>query len=56
MTGTMPAQLSTVVVHSQPQGGRYRDVHTTDGLGEQLRLPDPVGMVLDTGELKDLMP
>ncbi|WP_331281423.1 Uma2 family endonuclease [Streptacidiphilus albus] len=45
-----------VVGHSQPQGGRYRDVHTTDGLGEQLRLPDPVGMVLDTGELKELMP
>jgi Uma2 family endonuclease len=45
-----------VVLYSQPQGGRYRDVHTTDGLGEQLRLPDPVTVLLDTEELKDLMP
>ncbi|MFP8961238.1 Uma2 family endonuclease [Streptomyces nanhaiensis] len=44
-----------LVVHSNPEKGRYRDVHTTAGLGEELRLPDPVGIVLETGELKELM-
>ncbi len=44
-----------LVVHSHPEKGRYRDVHTTTGLGEELRLPDPVGIVLATEELKELM-
>jgi Uma2 family endonuclease len=43
------------VVRSNPEKGRYRDVHTTTGLGEEPRLPDPVGIVLETGELKELM-
>ncbi|GAA2387808.1 Uma2 family endonuclease [Streptomyces glaucosporus] len=44
-----------LVVRSRPEKGRYRDVHTTTGLGEELRLPDPVGIVLATEELKELM-
>ncbi|HEX5568326.1 MAG TPA: Uma2 family endonuclease [Streptomyces sp.] len=42
-----------LVVHSRPEKGRYRDVHTTTGLGEELRLPDPVGIVLETEQLKE---
>jgi Uma2 family endonuclease len=45
-----------LVVYSQPERGRYRQWFTTSGLGEELRLPDPVGVVLPTGELKEFMP
>jgi Uma2 family endonuclease len=45
-----------LVVYSQPERGRYRQRFTTSGLGEELRLPDPVGVVLPTGELKEFMP
>ncbi|PJE94690.1 hypothetical protein CUT44_30120 [Streptomyces carminius] len=44
-----------LVVHSRPVRGRYRDVHSTAGLGEELHLPDPVGIVLETEQLKELM-
>ena len=44
-----------LVVHSNPSGGRYADTHHTQGLGERLVLPEPVGIVLETGELKELM-
>jgi len=41
-----------LVVHSHPERGRYRDVHRTAGLGEELLLPEPVGVRLDTEALK----
>ena len=44
-----------LVVHSNPSGGRYADTHHTQGLGERLVLPESVGIVLETGELKELM-
>ncbi|NUS25672.1 MAG: Uma2 family endonuclease [Streptomyces sp.] len=44
---------STLTVHSNPdpERSRYRDTHTV-GFGEQVALPDPVGIVLDTEILK----
>ncbi|WP_419996742.1 Uma2 family endonuclease [Streptomyces boninensis] len=42
----------TITVHSRPVSGRYRDLHTVD-FGERVGLPDPVGIALDTEELKD---
>lgn len=44
----------TVVVHSDPDldSGRYLDVHSV-GFGAQVKLPDPVGITLDTEELKN---
>ncbi|MEV3853998.1 Uma2 family endonuclease [Streptomyces sp. NPDC050095] len=42
-----------VVVHSKPDAarGEYRDIHTAL-FGERVRLPDPVGIELDTEQLK----
>ncbi|QKW22121.1 Uma2 family endonuclease [Kitasatospora sp. NA04385] len=40
-----------VTVHSDPQGGRYETV-TTRAYGHEVVLPDPVGVLLDTEELK----
>ncbi|WP_306318438.1 MULTISPECIES: Uma2 family endonuclease [unclassified Streptomyces] len=44
---------SSVTVHSDPdpEGGGYRDAHRVL-FGVRVRLPDPVGFDLDTGELK----
>jgi Uma2 family endonuclease len=44
----------TVVVHSGPdeEGARYRDVHTSR-FGEKMKLPEPVGIELDTEILKN---
>jgi Uma2 family endonuclease len=44
-----------LVVHSNPSGGRYADTHRTQQLGERLVLPDPVNIVLETEELKELL-
>ncbi|MFD7453967.1 Uma2 family endonuclease [Kitasatospora sp. NPDC059827] len=41
-----------VIVHSQPDGGRYETVQTLS-FGKTVRLPDPVGIVLDTEPLKN---
>ncbi|NSC22889.1 Uma2 family endonuclease [Streptomyces albus subsp. chlorinus] len=43
----------TVVVHTNPdqKAGRYRDVHTAQ-FGEEVALPEPVGIALGTEELK----
>jgi len=43
-----------VVVHTNPDGdaGRYRDVHTAS-FGEQVTLPEPVGIPLGTEPLKN---
>lgn len=44
----------TVVVHSGPdqEGARYRDVHTSR-FGEKVKVPEPVGIELDTEILKN---
>ncbi|MGA6155512.1 Uma2 family endonuclease [Stenotrophomonas sp. NPDC087984] len=42
----------TLVVHSEPQRGRYR-MRRVWTYGEAVELPDPVGITLDTEELKD---
>ncbi|MFB7909245.1 Uma2 family endonuclease [Kitasatospora sp. NPDC056076] len=41
-----------VVVHSRPDGVRYETVRTF-AFGKSVRLPDPVGIVLDTEPLKN---
>ncbi|GAA2602564.1 hypothetical protein GCM10009863_14910 [Streptomyces axinellae] len=41
----------TVTVHSGPEHGRYRDTHTV-AFGEQVALPEPVGITLETEEFK----
>ncbi|MGN5636994.1 Uma2 family endonuclease [Streptomyces sp. AC154] len=41
-----------VKVHSQPDGVRYETVVTVP-FGKTVRLPEPVGIELDTGPLKD---
>ncbi|MEU8923932.1 Uma2 family endonuclease [Kitasatospora sp. NPDC048545] len=41
-----------VVVHSQPDGVRYESVRTLP-FGRTVRLPDPVGISLDTEPLKN---
>ncbi|MFJ7246387.1 Uma2 family endonuclease [Kitasatospora sp. NPDC098652] len=41
-----------VVVHSQPDGVRYETVQTLP-FGRSVRLPDPVGITLDTEPLKN---
>ncbi|WP_314172670.1 Uma2 family endonuclease [Streptomyces winkii] len=43
----------TVIVHSGPdrEGARYRDVHTSR-FGEKVKVPEPVGIELDTEILK----
>jgi Uma2 family endonuclease len=46
---------ASVVVHSQPDPeDGYRDIHTVK-LGGRAALPDPVGIELDTAELKPFM-
>ncbi|MCX4675261.1 Uma2 family endonuclease [Streptomyces sp. NBC_01433] len=42
----------TLVVHSEPEKGRYRQ-QTTYGYGDTVALPAPVDVTLDTEELKD---
>ncbi|MFC9856848.1 MULTISPECIES: Uma2 family endonuclease [unclassified Streptomyces] len=42
----------TLVVHSEPEKGRYRQ-QTTYGYGDTVTLPAPVDVTLDTEELKD---
>ncbi|MFF4098116.1 Uma2 family endonuclease [Streptomyces sp. NPDC001903] len=41
-----------VLVHSDPDGARYETVRTVP-FGREVRLPDPVGITLDTEPLKD---
>ncbi|MES4905994.1 MULTISPECIES: Uma2 family endonuclease [unclassified Streptomyces] len=43
-----------VIVHTNPdpESGRYRDIHQA-GFGEQVTLPEPVGITLDTDVLKN---
>jgi Uma2 family endonuclease len=42
---------STVTVHSGPEHGRYRDIHTVS-FGEEITLPSPVDITLETESLK----
>ncbi|MEI5035973.1 Uma2 family endonuclease [Streptomyces sp. S1A(2023)] len=42
----------TLVVHSEPDKGRYRQQHSYD-YGDAVPLPGPVDITLDTEELKD---
>ncbi|WP_433662953.1 Uma2 family endonuclease [Nocardia sp. CA-128927] len=42
-----------VVVYSQPEDNGYQDVHSY-AIGLEVALPAPVGITLDTEELKDL--
>ncbi|MEU2571856.1 Uma2 family endonuclease [Streptomyces anulatus] len=42
----------TLVVHSEPDRGRYRQQHSYD-YGDAVPLPGPVDITLDTEELKD---
>ncbi|MFD7897071.1 Uma2 family endonuclease [Streptomyces sp. NPDC059743] len=44
----------TVTVHSDPATDGYRDRHVVD-FGMKVMLPDPVGMELDTEELKNFV-
>ncbi|MFE0193648.1 Uma2 family endonuclease [Streptomyces sp. NPDC058989] len=45
--------ICAVVVHTNPDpGGCYRDIHRAP-FGEQVALPDPVGITLDTETLKN---
>lgn len=41
-----------VVVHSEPVGGKYTDVHTV-AFGGRVALPEPAGLLLDTQKLLD---
>lgn len=45
-------QECRMVVHSEPDDGRYETVHTVP-FGKTLHLPDPVGITLETEQLKD---
>ncbi|MFF3408389.1 Uma2 family endonuclease [Streptomyces sp. NPDC002742] len=45
-------QAGSVIVHAEPEGGRYRCI-TTRPYGTAVELPDPVGFTLETAELKD---
>ncbi|MGW2020701.1 Uma2 family endonuclease [Streptomyces decoyicus] len=45
-------QACQVVVHSEPDGARYENVHTVQ-FGKTVHLPDPVGITLETEQLKD---
>ncbi|WP_413808912.1 Uma2 family endonuclease [Streptomyces sp. OE57] len=42
----------TVNVFSEPEDGKYRSL-TSRPYGAVIEIPDPVGITLDTGELKD---
>ncbi|WP_369358646.1 Uma2 family endonuclease [Streptomyces sp. cg2] len=44
-----------LIVRSRPRGARYAEVHTVP-FGDRLSLPSPVGMVFDTGRLRDCAP
>lgn len=41
-----------VTVHSEPDGVRYKSARTVP-FGRSIVLPDPVGITLETGQLKD---
>ncbi|RKN70912.1 Uma2 family endonuclease [Streptomyces klenkii] len=43
---------STVVVYSEPRGGKYR-IHRSYPYGDVIKIPAPVGVTLETEELKD---
>jgi Uma2 family endonuclease len=43
----------SIVVFNQPEGGRYRHQEKLP-FGATVKLPDPVGIILDTDPLKDL--
>ncbi|MEU1815438.1 Uma2 family endonuclease [Streptomyces roseifaciens] len=45
-------QAHTVVVHSEPKDGTYR-VCTPHPYGDTVKLPEPVGITLDTEKLKE---
>ncbi|MEU4177556.1 Uma2 family endonuclease [Streptomyces sp. NPDC026589] len=45
-------ESGTLVVHSEPVKGRYRQQHSYD-YGDAVPLPGPVDITLDTEELKD---
>ncbi|MEU8997204.1 Uma2 family endonuclease [Streptomyces caniferus] len=45
-------QECRMVVYSEPDDGRYETVHTVP-FGKTLHLPDPVGITLETEQLKD---
>lgn len=45
-------QECQVSLYSEPNGARYEDVHTVP-YGKSLQLPDPVGITLETEQLKD---
>ncbi|WP_055546745.1 Uma2 family endonuclease [Streptomyces sp. NBRC 110028] len=42
----------TVTVHCEPEDGKYRSL-TTRPYGAVIKIPDPVGITLETEELKD---
>ncbi|AQU67322.1 Uma2 family endonuclease [Streptomyces niveus] len=42
----------SLTVHAEPKNGEYRSMSTYD-FGEVVRLPDPVGITLETEKLKD---
>jgi Uma2 family endonuclease len=46
------SQACQVTLYSEPDGSCYEDVHTVP-FGRALRLPDPVGIMLETEALKD---
>ncbi|MEW1722212.1 Uma2 family endonuclease [Streptomyces sp. NPDC093109] len=41
-----------VTVYSEPDGGRYENAHTVP-FGKEITLPDPVGVTLETEQLKN---
>ncbi|MFJ7997967.1 Uma2 family endonuclease [Streptomyces sp. NPDC096310] len=41
-----------VTVHSEPDGVRYETIHTVP-FGKEITLPEPVGITLETEQLKD---
>ncbi|MFJ2649814.1 Uma2 family endonuclease [Streptomyces sp. NPDC087420] len=41
-----------VTVYSEPDGARYENTHTVP-FGKDVRLPDPVGITLETEQLKE---
>jgi Uma2 family endonuclease len=45
-------EKTVLVVHTNPDGDRYRDVHTA-AFGDIVTLPAPVGITLDTTPLLD---
>ncbi|GGX78837.1 Uma2 family endonuclease [Streptomyces hiroshimensis] len=45
-------EAETVVVYTEPESGTYR-IRRTHPYGSTVKLPDPVGITLDTDKLKD---